>query len=139
MDPEGGILKPKNDGRFDGRFGRFSPLRTMSQAARISGSSESGKWNATPLFLALVVVEVMDLVFAVDSVPAVLAVTRNPFVAYSSNVFAVLGLRAMYFALAAVLPRFRFLQTGLAAILIFIRAKMVGGKTYRCRPVYRWE
>ena len=87
-----------------------------------------GKWNATPLFLALVVVEVMDLVFAVDSVPAVLAVTRNPFVAYSSNVFAVLGLRAMYFALAAVLPRFRFLQTGLAAILIFIGAKMVGGK-----------
>jgi tellurite resistance protein TerC len=87
-----------------------------------------GKWNATPLFLALVVIEVMDLIFAIDSVPAVLAVTRNPFIAYSSNVFAVLGLRAMYFALAALLPRFRFLHTGLAAILIFIGAKMVGGE-----------
>jgi tellurite resistance protein TerC len=90
-----------------------------------------GRWNATPLFLALVVVEVMDLVFAIDSVPAVLAVTRNPFVAYSSNVFAVLGLRAMYFALAALLPRLRFLHVGLAAILIFIGAKMVAGEHLR--------
>lgn len=87
-----------------------------------------GKWNATPLFLALIVVEVMDVVLAIDSVPAVLAVTRDPFIAYSSNVFAVLGLRAMYFALAALLPRFRFLHAGLAAILIFIGGKMVAGE-----------
>jgi tellurite resistance protein TerC len=84
----------------------------------------SGKWSATPLFLALVAVEAMDIIFAVDSVPAVLAITRNTFIVYSSNVFAILGLRALYFALAGVLPRFRFLHQGLAAILVFVGAKM---------------
>lgn len=83
------------------------------------------KWNATPLFLALVAAEVMDIVFAIDSVPAVLAITRDSFIAYSSNVFAVLGLRAMYFGLADLLPRFRFLHSGLAAILLFVGAKMM--------------
>jgi tellurite resistance protein TerC len=83
-----------------------------------------GKWNATPLFLALVAVEAMDIIFAVDSVPAVLAITRNTFIVYSSNVFAILGLRALYFALAGVLPRFRFLHQGLATILVFVGAKM---------------
>ncbi len=75
--------------------------------------------------VALVAVEVLDIVFGVDSVPAVLAVTRDTFIAYSSNVFAVLGLRAMYFALAATLPRFRFLHIGLAVILRFVGAKML--------------
>jgi TerC family integral membrane protein len=84
----------------------------------------AGRWNATPLFLALVAVEAMDILFAVDSVPAVLAITRNTFIVYSSNVFAILGLRALYFALAGVLPRFRFLHQGLAAILVFVGAKM---------------
>lgn len=83
-----------------------------------------GKWNATPLFLALVAVEAMDIIFAVDSVPAVLAITRNTFIVYSSNVFAILGLRALYFALAGILPRFRFLHQGLATILMFVGAKM---------------
>lgn len=83
-----------------------------------------GKWNATPLFLALVAVEAMDIIFAVDSVPAVLAITRNTFIVYSSNVFAILGLRALYFALAGILPRFRFLHQGLATILLFVGAKM---------------
>jgi TerC family integral membrane protein len=82
------------------------------------------KWNATPLFLALVAVEAMDIIFAVDSVPAVLAITRNTFIVYSSNVFAILGLRALYFALAGILPRFRFLHQGLATILVFVGAKM---------------
>ncbi len=82
------------------------------------------KWSATPLFLALVAVEAMDIIFAVDSVPAVLAITRNTFIVYSSNVFAILGLRALYFALAGVLPRLRFLHQGLAAILVFVGAKM---------------
>jgi tellurite resistance protein TerC len=84
----------------------------------------AGKWIATPLFLALVAVEAMDIIFAVDSVPAVLAITRNAFIVYSSNVFAILGLRALYFALADLLPRFRFLHQGLAAILAFVGAKM---------------
>jgi tellurite resistance protein TerC len=83
-----------------------------------------GKWNATPLFLAVVAVEAMDIIFAVDSVPAVLAITRNTFIVYSSNVFAILGLRALYFALAGILPRFRFLHEGLATILVFVGAKM---------------
>src|SRR5580658_6582412 len=85
---------------------------------------QAGKWIATPLFLALVAVEAMDIIFAVDSVPAVLAITRNAFVVYSSNVFAILGLRALYFALADLLPRFRFLHQGLAAILVLVGAKM---------------
>src|SRR5215469_1074936 len=86
---------------------------------------ENQKWNVTPLFLVLVAIEAMDSVFAADSIPAVLAITRNTFLAYSSNVFAVLGLRALYFALAAILPRFRFLRHGIAAILLFVGAKMV--------------
>jgi tellurite resistance protein TerC len=86
---------------------------------------KSGRWKATPLFLALVAVEAMDIIFAVDSVPAVLAITRDTFIVYSSNVFAILGLRALYFALADILPRFRFLHQGLAAIVIFVGTKMI--------------
>jgi tellurite resistance protein TerC len=85
----------------------------------------NGKWNATPLLLALVALEAMDIIFAVDSVPAVLAITRDTFIVYSSNVFAILGLRALYFALADILPRFRFLHQGLAAVILFVGTKMV--------------
>jgi tellurite resistance protein TerC len=87
----------------------------------------NGSLYATPLFLALVAAEAMDIVFAVDSVPAVLAITRDAFIAYTSNVFAVLGLRAMYFALADILPRFRFLDKGLAVILAFVGGEMLIG------------
>jgi tellurite resistance protein TerC len=80
--------------------------------------------SATPLLLALVAIEAMDIVFAVDSVPAVLAITRDTFIAYSSNAFAILGLRTLYFAVADVFPRFRFLRQGVAAILIFVGLKM---------------
>jgi tellurite resistance protein TerC len=90
-----------------------------------------GKWNATPLFMALIAVEAMDLVFAVDSVPAVLSITRDTFIVYSSNAFAILGLRALYFALADILPRFRFLHQGLAAILLFVGAKMVVSEWFK--------
>lgn len=108
-------------------------VRTLSRVFQVSDEfhgrhfwfKESGRWRATPLLLALIAVEVMDVVFAVDSVPAVLAVTRDSFIAYSSNAFAILGLRAMYFALVSVLPRLRFLEDGLAALLIFVGAKMV--------------
>jgi len=105
---------------------RFLPVLTEYQGKKFLAKRD-GKWNATPLFLALVAVEAMDIVFAVDSVPAVLAITRDAFVVYSSNAFAVLGLRALYFAMAEVLPRFRFLHQGLAAILIFVGGKMVAG------------
>jgi len=79
---------------------------------------------ATPLFLALVLVEIADLVFAVDSVPAVFAITADPFIVYTSNIFAILGLRALYFALAAMIHRFHYLKYALAVLLIFIGSKV---------------
>jgi tellurite resistance protein TerC len=103
---------------------RFFPVLSSYEGKRFF-LKRAGKWNATPLFLALVAVETMDIIFAADSVPAVLAITRNPFVVYSSNAFAILGLRALYFSLAAILPRFRFLHYGLAAILLFVGGKML--------------
>jgi tellurite resistance protein TerC len=103
--------------------------RVMPVAEEYEGGKffikSGGKRYATTLFLALIAVEAMDLVFAVDSVPAVLAITRDTFIVYSSNVFAILGLRALYFALADLLPRFRFLRQGLGAILVFVGAKML--------------
>ncbi len=81
-------------------------------------------WFATPLLLALVLVELADVVFAVDSVPAIFAITTDPFIVYTSNVFAVLGLRALYFALAAMVQRFHYLKYALALILIFIGSKI---------------
>jgi tellurite resistance protein TerC len=80
---------------------------------------------ATPLLVVLVVVETTDLVFAVDSIPAIFAITTDPFLVFTSNVFAILGLRAMYFLLAGVIHRFRFLQLGLSAVLVFVGAKML--------------
>ncbi len=81
-------------------------------------------WFATPLFLALVLIELADLVFAVDSVPAIFAITQDPFIVYTSNIFAILGLRALYFALAAMIHRFKYLKYALALVLIFIGAKI---------------
>ncbi|MBB5694659.1 TerC family protein [Muricoccus pecuniae] len=78
----------------------------------------------TPLFLALVMVEVADVIFAVDSVPAIFAITTDPFIVYTSNIFAILGLRALYFALAAMIHRFEYLKVALAAVLIFIGSKI---------------
>ncbi len=83
---------------------------------------------ATPLFMALVTVELADLVFAVDSVPAVFAVTSDPFVVYTSNIFAILGLRALYFALAAILHRFADLKYALALVLVFIGGKIIAAE-----------
>ena len=79
---------------------------------------------ATPLFLALVLVEFVDLVFAVDSVPAIFAITTDPFIVYTSNIFAILGLRALYFALAALIHRFKYLKYALALVLVFIGSKI---------------
>ena len=86
---------------------------------------KEGVRYATPLFVVLVLVEVTDLIFAVDSIPAIFAVTNDPFIVFSSNVFAILGLRAMYFLLADIAERFHLLKYGLAVILMFIGAKML--------------
>jgi tellurite resistance protein TerC len=94
---------------------------------------EAGKWMLTPLALVLVLVELTDLVFALDSIPAIFAVTTDPFIVYTANVFAILGLRAMYFALSGVIHRFRYLKHGLSIVLMIVGAKMLanyvaGGK-----------
>ncbi|MFM9844256.1 MAG: TerC family protein [Dongiaceae bacterium] len=82
------------------------------------------RWYATPLFLALITIEFADLVFAVDSVPAIFAITTDPYIVYTSNIFAILGLRALYFALAAMVHRFEYLKYALSLVLIFIGAKI---------------
>lgn len=81
-------------------------------------------WHATPLLLALMVIEFVDLIFAVDSVPAIFAITTDPFIVYTSNIFAILGLRALYFALAAMIHRFKYLKYALALVLMFIGSKI---------------
>lgn len=86
---------------------------------------EEGRMRLTPLFIALVAIEITDLIFATDSIPAVLAVSHHPFVVYSSNIFAVLGLRSLYFTLAATLERLHKLRYGLVAILAFVGVKML--------------
>ena len=85
-----------------------------------------GKLFATPVFLVLLVVEITDVTLAVDSIPAVFGITRDPFIVYTSNVLAILGLRALYFLLAGIIDRLRFLDEGLAVVLVFIGAKMIG-------------
>jgi tellurite resistance protein TerC len=87
---------------------------------------EAGKLFATPLFVVLLVVEITDVTLAVDSIPAVFGITRDPFIVYTSNVLAILGLRALYFLLAGVIDRLQFLDEGLAVILVFVGAKMIG-------------
>ena len=91
---------------------------------------QKGVLAATPLFIVLVFVEITDLIFAVDSIPAILAITTDTFIVFTSNVFAILGLRSLYFALAGMLNLFRFLHIGLATILIFIGIKMVISEVY---------
>jgi tellurite resistance protein TerC len=84
-----------------------------------------GRLFATPLFIVLLFVEMTDVIFAVDSIPAILAITEDPFIVYTSNVFAILGLRALYFALAGVMQLFHYLHYGLSAVLVFVGGKMV--------------
>ena len=86
---------------------------------------DAGKLFATPLFVVLLIVEITDITMAVDSIPAIFGITRDPFLVYTSNVFAILGLRAMYFLLAGVLGRLRYLTAGLSFVLVFIGAKMI--------------
>src|SRR6266540_2076816 len=84
-----------------------------------------GRWMLTPLALTMIVIEITDLIFAVDSIPAVLAITRDPFIAYTSNICAILGLRSLYFLLAGLMDRFVYLRTGLALVLGFVGLKMI--------------
>jgi tellurite resistance protein TerC len=106
---------------------RIIPITPQYHGVRfwVRQGGRGGRLVATPLLVALVIVETTDIVFALDSVPAVLAVTREPFIVYTSNIFAMLGLRSLYFVLAGVVERFRFLRVGLAAILIFFGGRLL--------------
>jgi TerC family integral membrane protein len=120
-----------------GKAGEVHPeknpvLRLLRRFLPVTENYEGSKFfvrrpalYATPLLIVLVVVETTDLLFAVDSIPAVLAITLNAFIVYTSNVFAILGLRSMYFALAGIMDRFRYLHYGLAVVLIFVGGKML--------------
>jgi tellurite resistance protein TerC len=103
--------------------------RRVPSTAEYHGHSfwvkQAGTWLATPLFTVLVLVEATDVIFAVDSIPAIFAVTQEPFLVFTSNAFAILGLRAMYFLLADLINRFVYLKAGLAAVLVFVGVKML--------------
>lgn len=107
--------------RFNVTEGHHGEHFFVKQAAPKTGKLV---WFITPLFMALVLIEVADVIFAVDSVPAIFAITTDPFLVYTSNIFAILGLRALYFALAAMIHRFRYLKPALAVVLIFIGSKV---------------
>ncbi len=104
-------------------------IKDPKTGSDISAPAEPGtlsaRWAITPLFLALIMVEITDLVFAVDSIPAIFAITPDPFIVFTSNIFAILGLRALYFCLAALIAKFRFLKPALILILAFIGIKLL--------------
>lgn len=110
-------------------FQRFIPM-----TKNFRGSSflvmESGRLYATPLLLVLITIEATDLIFAVDSIPAIFAVTKDPFIVFTSNIFALLGLRALYFAIAQALGKFYYLRLGLALVLVFVGTKMLISSFY---------
>jgi tellurite resistance protein TerC len=110
--------------RFARRFFRVSQKDHQTHGHKFF-AHEDRRWCVTPMFLALLVIESTDVLFAVDSVPAVLAITDDRFIAFSSNIFAILGLRALYFLLAGMVDAFRYLHYGLAAILTFVGFKMI--------------
>lgn len=108
---------------------RFLPLTDTYEGKSFFVRRE-GKTFATPLFVVLLVVETTDILFATDSIPAILAITRDPFIVYTSNVFAILGLRSLYFALAGMMKLFHYLNYGLSVVLMFIGAKMLLPEKY---------
>lgn len=105
-------------------FKKFFPVTNVPSEGNFF-VKQAGKWVATPLFITLIIVEGSDLMFAFDSIPAVLAVSRSPFILITSNVMAILGLRALYFVVESIMPMFRFLKHGCCFLLAFIGAKMI--------------
>lgn len=135
------MMLPEKESNDD--LGNNGLIRWLRNHIRITDTIESkkffvfknGLWFATPLFLVLVIVELSDVVFAVDSIPAIFAVTTDPFIVLTSNIFAILGLRAMYFLLANVIDRFHYLKYGLAVVLTYIGIKMLIVEIYHV-PVH---
>lgn len=110
-------------------FRRFVPVTSHYQGSQFL-VKRGAQWVATPLAVVLIVVETTDVMFATDSIPAILAITRDPFIVYTSNVFAILGLRSLYFALAGMMEVFQYLHYGLSAILVFIGVKMLASERF---------
>ena len=106
-------------------LGKIMPITSEMDGEKFFIATKTAKKAATPLFVALIVIEFMDVLFAVDSVPAILAITSDPFLVFSSNIFAILGLRSMYFFLANMLAKFSYLEYSLIAILSFVGLKML--------------
>jgi tellurite resistance protein TerC len=106
-------------------LGKIIPITSQMDGEKFFIPTKTAKKAATPLFVALIVIEFMDVLFAVDSVPAILAITSDPFLVFSSNIFAILGLRSMYFFLANMLAKFSYLEYSLIAILSFVGLKML--------------
>jgi len=118
-------------------------LKMFRKIMPVTKEYEGGKFfvrrpglYATPLFIVLLVVETTDIIFAVDSIPAVLAITLNAFIVYTSNIFAILGLRSMYFALAGLIDLFHYLHYGLSVVLIFVGVKMLGAHYFEIPTVW---
>jgi tellurite resistance protein TerC len=105
-------------------FRRWMPVTPDLQGQRFF-VRQAGRWHATPLLVALLFLETSDIIFAVDSVPAIFAISREPLIVFTSNVFAILGLRSMYFMLGGAIERFHLLRYGLAVVLVFVGLKML--------------
>ena len=104
---------------------RFLPVTGHFEGGHFFTRPAGGRLHATPLFLVLLIVETTDVMFALDSIPAVIAITRNEFIVFTSNIFAILGLRSLYFAVSGVMQLFRYINVGLAIILVFVGTKML--------------
>jgi tellurite resistance protein TerC len=115
---------------------RVLPFTSAYDGTRFFTRTISGRRYATPLLLVLIVVEWSDLVFAIDSIPAIFAITRDPFLVYSSNVFAILGLRALFFVLAGMIDKFVYLKPGVAIVLVFVGVKMIGSQWVKIPTAY---
>jgi tellurite resistance protein TerC len=116
-------------------FRRLMPVTDDFHGDKFFIRRDAKLW-ATPLFVTLLFVEFSDLIFAVDSIPAILAITSDPFLVYTSNVFAILGLRSLYFALAGIMNLFHYLHLGLSAVLVFVGAKMLASEWYKIPAGY---
>ncbi len=120
--------KPPTEGRLYRMFARvvaaLVPVTSEMRGAHIF-VRENGRLHATPLFLVLMAIETTDIIFAIDSVPAAFGVSQDPYIIYTSNIFAIMGLRALYFVLARIMERFRYLKYGLAFVLAFVGGKMI--------------
>ncbi len=132
LGPEKREAEPDRSPAWVGWISRIHPVSLRQDTFFVE---EDGRRMVTMLFLSLLAIESADIVFALDSIPAVLSITRSPFVAYTSNILAVMGLRSLFFLLAAALKKLRFLHFGLAAVLIFAGGKMLVSRWYEVGPM----